>query len=404
MVINSLLDNDAYQFFMQQATYHHFPDAITTTKFKCRNADKVNLVPYKEEIEEGIMDLGKLRVPLHELDFLRNIRFTKRSYTDSLRNFRLYPEDDVTITVKNKNELHISYTGREYDMLLYETPILAIISEIWSNHHHNASAKDICMLNLHRKLDLLREYIPKTKTGVIFADFGTRRRYSYKFHDMIIKELIKENPSIYPHKFIGTSNMYFAKKYNIKFIGTQAHRWYMMGQGLKEKTSLKYSHRYMCQVWADEYRGDLGIVLSDTIGFDAFLRDFDSYFAKLYDGCRHDSGPPDWWTDKFISHYESLNIPPITKQAVYSDGQKFPEAIRIHKKYCEKIGISYGIGTNLTNDCGITPPQIVLKMTSCNGYPVAKIADSKGKQMCEDPVHVKNLATQLDIPLERIQE
>jgi len=147
----------------------------------------------------------------------------------------------------------------------------------------------------------------------------------------------------------------------------------------------------MLDVWAREYRGDLGIALTDVIGMDAFLRDFDMFFAKLYDGCRHDSGDPIEWGEKLIAHYESMNINPKTKTAIWSDGLTIPKAISIYMNFHERIKCGFGIGTNLTNDVGFDPLNIVIKMIECNGQPVAKLSDSPGKTMCEDKEYVKYL-------------
>ncbi len=191
--------------------------------------------------------------------------------------------------------------------------------------------------------------------------------------------------------FIGTSNVYFAKKYNLKPIGTMAHEWIMAGQG-QEDVSLRNSQKAMLQAWCNEYRGDLGIALSDTLGVDAFLEDFDLYFAKLYDGIRHDSGDPDVWARKVICHYSKLGVEPKTKTLVFSDGLTFETAAKIYNKFKFAAKVSFGIGTNLTNDFeDITPLQIVMKIVKCNGLPVAKISDSPDKGMCNDKEYLTYL-------------
>jgi nicotinate phosphoribosyltransferase len=182
--------------------------------------------------------------------------------------------------------------------------------------------------------------------------------------------------------------MMLAKKYDLTPIGTMAHEFLMAGQAF---VRISESQKYMLEAWVKEYRGDLGIALTDTIGIDAFLRDFDSYFAKLYDGVRQDSGDPFDFGEKVIKHYQKMRIDPRTKRAVFTDGLDIPTALSLHEKFGSRIDTSFGIGTNLTNDLGPAPINIVVKMVECNGQPVAKISDSPGKQMCEDEEYVNYL-------------
>jgi len=206
----------------------------------------------------------------------------------------------------------------------------------------------------------------------------------------VVEILAKELPD----NFIGTSNVDLARRYNLKPIGTMAHEFIQAAQAL---TRIKDSQKFAFDTWAKEYRGDLGIALSDCLGFEAFLNDFDMFFSKLFDGARHDSGDPYIWGEKLIAHYESFGIDPITKSAVFSDGLDFSKAIEIHETFKDRIKVSFGIGTNITNDTGFKAPQIVIKMTECDGRPVAKISDSKGKMMCKDDDYLKYLASVFNI-------
>jgi nicotinate phosphoribosyltransferase len=172
-------------------------------------------------------------------------------------------------------------------------------------------------------------------------------------------------------------------KLGIKPIGTMAHEFFQAHQQLGPR--LVDSQKVALQCWADEYRGELGIALSDTMGFDKFLKDFDRFFSLLFNGCRQDSGDPIEWTEKLIAHYKDMRIDPKTKSAVYSDGLTLESAVDIFTRFNDQIQTSFGIGTNLTNDCGFVAPQVVIKMVECNRKPVAKISDSKDKGMCEDP-------------------
>jgi len=214
-----------------------------------------------------------------------------------------------------------------------------------------------------------------------FADFGTRRRASHAWHEDVIRTAMIEARN----HFVGTSNVYFAMKYDLTPVGTMAHLWFQTWQRMQYRLGL--SQQAALDAWQREYQGDLGIALSDIGGFEWFLKDFNLFYAKLFDGCRHDSGDPYWWAKNLIRHYEKLGIDPATKTAVFSDGLDFPKAIDLWKTFSGKIKTSFGIGTNLTNDMGpgYIAPQIVIKMVECNGGPVSKRSDSKGKGMCEDP-------------------
>jgi nicotinate phosphoribosyltransferase len=193
---------------------------------------------------------------------------------------------------------------------------------------------------------------------------------------------------------VGTSNAYFAMKHNFKPIGTMAHKAICAYQQLEGCRTID-SQKAMFQDWAQEYRGDLGIALSDTLGFSKFLYDFDKYFAKLFDGARHDSGDPYVWGHMLIDMYESMNINPLTKTGVWSDGLTFSSAIDIHNHFEGMIQRSFGPGTKFTNDVGYVAPQIVIKLVECNGKPVAKVSDDPGKSMCEDKDYIKYLDTLL---------
>ncbi len=218
--------------------------------------------------------------------------------------------------------------------------------------------------------------------GFKFSDFGTRRRFSHKWHSIVV-DLLRRN--IDSNIFVGTSNVYLAKKYSILAVGTNAHEYYQIGQGLPG-VQLSESQKYMLQSWVNEYRGDLGIALTDTLGIDKFIKDFDLYFAKLYDGVRHDSGDPIAWGQKILAHYKNLRIDPRTKSLLFSDSLNFEKAFEIYKTFSKKARISFGIGTHIVNDfqplqC---PLNIVIKLRKVNDKAVAKISDDKGKETCDD--------------------
>lgn len=386
-IIASLLDTDFYKFTMQQVVFKKFPDVEVEYTFKNRTEGiKLSFDQYAGEIAKEINELSELSFSNADLDYLRSLGFFSRGYLEYLKNFK-FNVSNVSLYRNEFDDLDIKIKGTWLNTILWEVPLLAIISQLYSE---NAKSKENCGIIGVERLNKKIESSTLHNT-LHFADFGTRRRYSRNWQDYVVKRLSKSLPG-----FVGTSNVYLAMTHHILAIGTMAHEHVEAMQQMPE-CQLRDSQKYAFQIWADVYRGNLGIALSDTLGMKSFFKDFDMYFAKLFDGARHDSGSPDVWCDKLITHYVSMDIDPMTKTAVFSDGLTFPEMIRLHKKYSNKIKVSFGIGTNLTNDCGIKPLQIVIKMTRCNGRPVAKISDSPGKQMCEDEEYLKYLATQFDI-------
>ena len=191
----------------------------------------------------------------------------------------------------------------------------------------------------------------------------------------------------FPGRFVGTSNVHLAREFDLKPIGTMAHEWLMAHQQLGPR--LIDSQIAALDCWVREYRGLLGIALTDCITMDAFLADFDLYFAKLFDGLRHDSGDPLEWAEKAIAHYEKLGIDPMSKTLVFSDGLDLAKSLRLYRALSGRIHVSFGVGTNLTCDIpGVEPMNIVLKMIACNGQPVAKISDTPGKTQCLSLIHI----------------
>ena len=379
-IIKSLLDQDSYKFSMSMAVFHTQPDAWVKYKFTCRNKG-VKLGYLAEQVKDEIKKLCKLSFSEKELIALKDkIPYLKNDFMEFLRLLKL---NYKYISVKNVNgELKIYVEGPWCYTIWFEVPVLAIVNELYflSLKPDGKMTHDVGIANLYTKLGKAI-YVD----GFTFADFGTRRRYSFKWQDEVIEKTLKffsKNQRTNDF-FVGTSNVYFAIKYNIKAIGTMAHEWFQ-GHQQTHGVSLFDFQKVALERWSQEYRGLLGIALSDIIGMDAFLNDFDLHFSKLFDGCRHDSGDPFEWGEKLISHYVLMDIDPKTKNAIFSDGLDFPLAIRIFSHFNGRIKTSFGIGTNLTNDCGPVPLQIVMKMVEQNHRPTAKISDSSGKGMCED--------------------
>jgi len=386
MIIHSLLDTDSYTLTVGQAALQLYPDAWVKYKFKCRNK-RIDVTDNEVEwIQEEINNFCSLRMKQDELLYVKELRHIKPFYLEFLRMLQLNPEH-----IKCWSEdgvLKIEIEGPWMTTIFFEVPVLAIVSEICNKNRPFNNL--LALERLVKKILYLKENIGQDDR-FHFADFGTRRRRSKDWQRQII-----EYSTLYPQYFVGTSNLMFAKDYNIKAIGTQSHQWYQAHQQLLE-VNTTHSQYYALHAWAKVYQKDLGIALSDTLGFDAFLKDFGSHFAKRFDGCRHDSGDPVKWCNKLIDYYIEQGINPRTKTAVFSDGLTFPESVRLFKLFIERIKCSFGIGTNLTNDVGDEEAlQIVIKMVECNGKPVAKISDSPGKGMCEDESYLKYLKNCLE--------
>ncbi len=378
-IIKSLLDTDLYKFTMMQTALHQFSTSTVEYSFKCRNSANWT-AEILEEINAEVDNFCTLRFTVEELDYLKTIPFMQKDFIDFLELYQPNRKH-IHLWIDDDGELQVSVKGPWYLTLPFEVPILAIINQIYfeKTYHiiYNPSNDNnpIVQSGLNR---LNTKFEEALASGLPFSDFGTRRRFSFLWQGTILNKL-----KDLPH-FTGTSNVYFAMKYNLTPIGTMAHEFIMAGAGQNDVPLIK-SQQKMLQSWVNEYRGDLGIAISDTYGIDAFLNDFDLYFAKLYDGVRHDSGEPIDWAWKIINHYKKLDIDPKTKTLIFSDDLTITKATNIKNQLGPYIKVAFGIGTHLTNDLeGITPLQIVMKIISCNERPVAKLSDSPGKGMCKD--------------------
>jgi len=382
MIITSLLDTDLYKFTMMQVVLHHFPEAQVEYRFRCRNAE-VDLSPFVGEIADEIRGLCDLSFAREELDYLRSWRFFKSDFVDLLGLFNL---DQRFISVSrvpgSPREIDIAIRGPWLHTILFEVPVLAIVSEVY-NRNINPHPD----LNEGRRRLAAKIAVANTVGEGEFriADYGTRRRFSRSWQDEVVRTL---KGGLGAH-FVGTSNVRIAMDQGLTPLGTMAHEYLQACQAVGPR--LRDSQVFAFNMWAREYRGDLGIALSDVCGMDAFLRDFDLFFCKLFDGVRHDSGDPFEWGEKLIAHYERMRIDPRTKTLVFSDSLTIPLAMRLFEYFKGRARTSFGIGTNLTNDLGYEPLQIVIKMTRCNGQPVAKISDEPSKAMDYDPSYVAYL-------------
>jgi nicotinate phosphoribosyltransferase len=373
-IITSLLDTDLYKFTMMQVVFHQFPSARVKYAFKCRNKD-LDLCLLLPRLQSEIDSLCSLRLDEDELSYLRGLRFMKQDFIDFLEVFQLQKKY-VALSVKN-GELSISIEGPWLHTILFEVPILSLINQLAYEHlTKDESVLSTGRKNLNDKINVLKNYGDLSEFH--FSDFGTRRRFSKEWQREVV-ETLKNTCSPY---FSGTSNVLLAKELHLTPIGTMAHEYLQAFQALGGR--LVDSQKDALEAWAKEYRGDLGIALTDVVGIDAFLRDFDLYFCKLFDGVRHDSGDPTDWANKILDHYKKYKIDAKTKQLVFSDGLNINTSLALYENFKGKTNLFFGIGTNLTHDLGLTPLNVVLKMISCNGQPVAKLSDSDGKTMCED--------------------
>lgn len=389
MIIQSLLDTDLYKFTMMQAVLHQHPAAQVQYRFKCRTPG-IPLADHLPAISDGIDRLCELRFAPEELEYIRGLRFIKPDFVDFLGLFHLDRKYiDLRASRTHPGEIELDITGPWLHTILFEVPLLAIINEVW---FRATSTPDVAEgeRRLRAKIDRLRASPHAGEYAI--ADYGTRRRYSRDWHAHMLPILQRELGA----QFVGTSNVGFARHYGMTPLGTMAHEWLQAFQALGPR--LRDSQSAALDAWAREYRGDLGIALSDVVGLDAFLRDFDPFFAKLFDGIRHDSGDPFEWGERVIAHLQRMRIDPMTKTLVFSDSLDVDKVQRLHAHFRRRCRLAFGIGTNLTNDLGPTPLQIVIKMIRCNGQPVAKLSDSPGKSMCEDAGYVRYLRQVFELP------
>jgi nicotinate phosphoribosyltransferase len=365
-----------------QVVLHHFPGAQVEYRFKCRTPG-VDLAPHLDEIAAEIADLCRLRFSDAELAYLRTLRFMKSDFVDFLGLFQFNGKYIQVGRAGAPGEIDIVIRGPWLHTILYEIPVLAIVSEVYFRRTQPGADLGEGRRRLSAKIDMVRKVEPELDFRI--SDFGTRRRFSLAWHEELVRTLKDEIPQF----FAGTSNVMLAMRHAVTPLGTLAHEYMQACQALGPR--LRDAQVFALDKWAQEYRGDLGIALSDTYGTDAFLRDFDMYFCKLFDGARHDSGDPFEWGEKMIAHYRRNRVDPRTKTLIFSDQLSVPLAIEIARRFHGRARTAFGIGTNLTNDVGFEPINIVIKMVECNGQPVAKVSDVPGKTVSKDPGYLAYL-------------
>lgn len=389
-ILTSLLDTDAYKLHMQQAVFHRYPAISVAAEFRCRGDELLG--EYADEIRAQVALMSRLTLTDAEFAYLSGLPFFRQDYLNWLRTFRYDPQQ---VIVENRDgKLHIRIAGPWREVIMWEVPLLAVISEVVHRRRSAQVTPEQAVAHLQTKLAQF-----KTLAGDLdlsrfkLMDFGTRRRFSQGVQQAIVSTLQAEFPYL-----SGTSNYDLAHQLGLVPVGTQAHEWFQAHQQISPV--LANSQRAALQAWLDEYPDQLGIALTDCITMDAFLRDFGPQFAERYQGLRHDSGDPVEWGEKAIAHYEKLGIDPMSKTLVFSDNLDLDKALTLYRHFYQRINLGFGIGTRLT--CyipGVKPLNIVIKLVECKGKPVAKLSDSPGKTICQDQAFVRALRKAFDLPL-----
>lgn len=378
-IITSLIETDLYKLNMWQVFLHQFNKDKVVWAFKCRNPGVKFTPEMIAEIRRQIDHYCTLRFTEDELQYLRkNLPWLTEDFIDYLRHWSPRRDEilinEGTIRAYNDCGLAIETRGFQVNVSQYEIPILAIVNEVYFAFTYGIGAKDI---EFQKRTMQKFEDLKSGKYNIgVFSEFGLRRRYSKKMQDWLINFIVDQKiPG-----FVGTSNVYLAKKYGVKSCGTCAHE-----VGMCRITDPQYNPAYVnsriMEAWIKEFGLDNGIYLTDVIGRKSFLLDFTKKYATLFSGVRHDSGNPIEWGEDIIAHYKKLGIDPMTKTLLFSDALDFERATKIKKHFDGRCKIAFGIGTHLSNDCGVPPLNIVMKVKECNGFPTCKLTDNPEKAM-----------------------
>ena len=390
-IILSLLDTDLYKFNMDQVIFHQHTDLSGEYYFRCRNEGIVFTRQMFEEINEQIDHLCTLKFKKEELDYLRSIRFIKDDYVEFLRLWHPI-RDYVTTELKDDGQLKIVVRGPLFSAMQFEIYLLEIVNEVYFRMRYDyAELRRSAEERLDEKIRAFQEGRYTFK----FAEFGCRRRLSREWQDVVVRRLAEETG-----KCVGTSNVYLAMKYHLTPVGTYAHEFVQMYQGI-DSIPLAYTNHYAMEDWYDEYRGDNGTALTDTVTTDLFLLDFNRAMVNNFSGVRHDSGDPYEWGEKIIAHYEKYGADVKSKTLLFSDSLDFDRAQKLYDHFKDRIKVTFGIGTFCSNDTCVEPLNIVIKLQTVNGRAVAKLSDTPGKAMCRDENYLKYLKRSVAFRLDR---
>ena len=390
-IVISLLDTDLYKFNMNQVIFHKHTNLMGQYYFKCRNEGIVFTQEMVDEIREQIDYLCSLRFRTDELDYMRSIRFIKNDYVEFLRLWHPM-RDYVKVELLENGELSVVVDGPLFSAMQFEIYLLEIINEVYFRFSYDYG---MLVKSAEERLDAKIKAINEGKYTFNFAEFGCRRRLSREWEGVVIERFCKETK-----KCVGTSNVYYAKKFGVTPIGTYAHEFVQMYQGIPS-IPLAFTNHFAMQDWYDEYKGDNGTALSDTITTDLFLLDFDRSMVNNYTGVRHDSGDPYAWGEKIIEHYKSYGVDPKTKLLLFSDSLNFDKAQQLQDYFVNRTKVSFGIGTFCSNDTCVEPLNIVIKLQYVNGRPVAKLSDNPEKAMCRDMEYLEYLKRAVAFRLKR---
>ncbi len=390
-IVVSLLDTDLYKFNMDQVIFHKHTDLCGQYYFKCRSKGVVFTKEMAEEINAQVDHLCTLRFTKKELDYLRSIRFIKNDYVEFLRLWHPI-RDYVKVTLSEEGELGIVVDGPLFSAMQFEIYLLEIVNEVYFRMNYDY---ETLVRSAEERLEAKIEAFRSGKYTFSFAEFGCRRRLSREWEDRVIERLTNEIKNC-----VGTSNVYLAMKYGVTPIGTYAHEYVQMYQGI-DRIPLAYTNHYAMRDWYDEYQGDNGTALTDTVTTDLFLLDFNRSMVNNYTGVRHDSGDPYEWGEKMIAHYKSYGVDPRTKLLLFSDSLDFDRAQALYDYFKDKAKVSFGIGTFVSNDTCESALNIVIKLQYVNGRPVAKLSDAQGKAMCRDESYLEYLRNAVDFRIAR---
>lgn len=380
-IVISLLDTDLYKFTMQQVMFHKHPNLTGRYIFKCRNKDVKFTYEMLDEINAQIDHLCTLSFTDDEINYLHSIRFLKYDYVEALRLYRPLRRY-VKTSLNDSGKLKIEIEGPVWMVSPFEIYLLEIVNEVYFRMKYNyQELRDSAIIKASHKV---MDFTVTNKYSFKFAEFGCRRRLSREFQEWVVKQMVSTK------NCVGTSNVYLAYKLGLTPIGTYAHEFVQMYQGI-EDIPVAMSNKVALKEWFEEYQGDLGTALTDTLTTDCFLKDFDRVQANHYTGVRQDSGDPIAWGEKMINHYEKLRIDPKNKLLLFSDSLNFDKAQAIYEHFCDRINVSFGIGTFITNDTCVEPLNIVIKLQYVNDRPVAKISDNPEKAMCQDDEYLEYL-------------
>ena len=380
-IFNSVLENDLYKYKMGDVIFRKFNDYMTRWTFKCRNKDVKFTPEMIAEIRRQVDHYCTLRFAKDELVWLgKNLPWLSKGYLNHLVDWapKRYEIliNEGNIQGYNDCGLAIEAYGTWLNTSMYEIAILAIVSEVYYAFKYGIGAKDIEFQK--RTIEKFGKLNVEYDIGA-FAEFGLRRRLNSVMQDWLIKYCVEQKVP----GFVGTSNVFLARKYGCKCVGTMAHE-----MGMAMMSDLQYNPAYInkriMEVWTECFGVKNGTVLTDVVGRDAFLADFDERFATLFSGVRHDSGNPLEWGDAIIKHYEKLGIDPKTKMLLFSDALDFEKATKIKKYFDGRCKVSFGIGTYLAGIQDKTPLNIVMKVTEANRIPVCKLTDNPEKAMGKD--------------------